>query len=82
VSPDGAYVVSCGQDRLVKVWDYRLRGPQPLNFQSFLGHSAALTDVCWATDGRHVVSASSDGALIMWRFDGVRRKIERERRHL
>jgi WD40 repeat protein len=58
-SPDGRRLVSGGDDRLVKVWDWRT-GKEVLSLE---GHTASVQSVAYSPDGTRIASASG-------RYDG------------
>ncbi len=64
-SPDGAQLVSGGDDGSMSVWDAR-DGTQQ---QQLAGHHGAIMRVAWSTDGRRLASASGGqkgGELFVW----------------
>lgn len=69
-TPDQAFLVSAGDDMLVKVWDSQtgrlvrtLQGHAPLTPQ---GHVTALYVVAVSPDGKHLASADRIGAVRVW----------------
>jgi WD40 repeat protein len=62
VTPDGAQLVTGGEDRTVRVWDTKT-GKQ---LRSFQGHATKVTAVAVRSDGRQVASAAEDGAVRVW----------------
>ena len=62
VTPDGAFLVSAGEDRTVRVWEVGTGKP----VRSFQGHSAKVRAVAVRSDGRQVASAGDDGAVRLW----------------
>ena len=71
--PDGARLVSVGDDMLVKVWDARtgtlLRSMGGHPMQTPQGYATALYAVAVSGDGRHVASADRIGEVRVWDAD-------------
>nr|XP_046167267.1 cilia- and flagella-associated protein 52-like [Oncorhynchus gorbuscha] len=64
ISQDGQHLVTGGDEKLVKVWDY---SEGELTHVAF-GHSGSITSVKISTNNRSMVSASVDGAVLRWRY--------------
>ena len=45
VSSNSGYMLTGGEDTLLKIWDYEAQETRSYNFQSFIGHTYALTAV-------------------------------------
>ena len=76
LSADGAFLVSAGRDRFVRVWDPHA----PVNLENFVGHKDAVTALAFRssapgalTAGRgcsHTLySASADRSVKLWSLD-------------
>lgn len=61
-SPDGRVAASCGDDRLVKLWDVDARRCA----RTFFDHEAPVTCLAFSPDGTCVVSAGEDKAINVW----------------
>ena len=64
-SHDGAYVLTGGQDRLVRLWTAR-EGVTPKMLQSFVGHGRSVRGVACSTDGDRVASCSAASEARVW----------------
>ncbi len=62
VDPKGAFLATCGNDRLVKLWSLKDRR----QVQELQGHKSHVYSVAFHPDGRHVVSADHLGVIRQW----------------
>jgi WD40 repeat protein len=61
-SPDGRYVLTCGDDNTVRLW-----GAQTGRLlRVFRGHTDAVNSAVFSPDGRRVLSVSNDGTARVW----------------
>ena len=68
-SADSALLATGSADRSVRA--FRMKDGNQAWSQT--AHSDAVTDLCWAGDGR-LLSAGADGRVLRWRADGRREK--------
>ena len=61
-SPDGRFILTCSQDRAVKVWS-ATTGELVRTLQ---GHLDIVSRCCFAPDGRTILSSSFDSTLKFW----------------
>ncbi|MED6219426.1 hypothetical protein PIB30_035730 [Stylosanthes scabra] len=66
-------VVTCGDDKLIKVWDLTGR-----NLFSFEGHQAAVYSIClnMRENTEYIFSSSVDGKIKAWLFDNSGSKLD------
>lgn len=62
-SPDGARIVSGGDDKMLRVWDASTGQPMGAPMQ---GHTRTVTSVAFSPDGTHIVSGSNDETVRLW----------------
>jgi WD40 repeat protein/serine/threonine protein kinase len=66
-SPDGRWIASVGEDRLIRLWDTATG--QPMR-PPFSGHTDHVWDVVFSKDGKRIASVSGEwnkpGELIIW----------------
>lgn len=61
-SPDGKYLVSCGQDKQIKFWN-----PNSGELIKILnGHKDLVSEITFLPDGNTLVSGSWDGTVKLW----------------
>ncbi|CAO3646787.1 unnamed protein product [Cunninghamella echinulata] len=61
---DSPLLVSCSADRNVKMWDVRTG----VCIKSWQGHRDAVLDIAVSNDGQTIVTASDDGACLVFRL--------------
>eukprot|EP00894_Picocystis_sp_ML_P005083 jgi/Pico_ML_1/55600/g1266.t1 len=65
-SHDGAYVLTGGQDRVVRLWTAREGSASPKALQTFVGHGRSVRGVACSVDGDRVASCSAAGEARVW----------------
>jgi hypothetical protein len=65
-SPDGARIVSGGEDGTVRLWT--LDGKPAA--EPFKGHARGVRGVAFSPDGKRIVSGGEDGTVRLWTLDG------------
>ena len=61
-SPDGARLVSGGDDGTVRVWE----AASGRLLHTLTGHTGGVRAVGWSPDGTRLVSGGADGRLVVW----------------
>ncbi|XP_031370083.1 cilia- and flagella-associated protein 52 isoform X3 [Apis dorsata] len=64
ISHDGQYFLTGSDDSIIKLWEYRTANTIRLS----LAHAAAVTRCIFAPDDTFIVTASADGAIMIWKY--------------
>ncbi|WP_145427184.1 redoxin domain-containing protein [Symmachiella dynata] len=62
VAPDGRFVVSGGNDSVIRLWD-AVTGRE---IRQFEGHEAKILTLAFSADGQHILSGSTDASVRLW----------------
>lgn len=62
ITQDGNYLISGGEDKKVKVWNY----DEGICYFEGVGHSGGITKVAISPDQKFIVSVGAEGAIFMW----------------
>jgi len=62
ITQDGNYLVSGGEDKKVKLWNY----DEGICYYEGVGHSGGVTKIAISPDQKFIVSVGSEGAIFMW----------------
>jgi serine/threonine protein kinase len=65
LSPDGRQVVSCSEDRTLRLWDLASRK----HLRTFTGHTATAWTVAFSPKGRQILSGGYDNSVRLWNAD-------------
>ncbi len=64
-SPDGNYIVSGGNDKLVRLW----KASTGVEIQCFKGHKSGINFVTISPDGNYIISISNDYTVKIWNIN-------------
>ena len=71
VSSNSGYMLTGGEDTLLKIWDYEAQETRSYNFQSFIGHTYALTAVMFnPKNNSQIISVGARDGIFFWDFNG------------
>eukprot|EP00898_Chlorokybus_atmophyticus_P008224 jgi/Chlat1/8402/Chrsp80S09222 len=65
-SPDDSHLLTCGSDKLVKLWDTAIGTCK----RTYDRHKESVTACAWFPDGQRFVSGGLDKSLFFWDIDG------------
>lgn len=65
-SPDGKYIVTFGQDKIVRIWDFSEKIPV---ITVTINSKEAITGASWSPDGKHIVTPTWKSVLV-WDSSG------------
>ncbi|KAK1232631.1 general transcription repressor [Marasmius sp. AFHP31] len=70
-SPDGKYLVTGGDDKLIKVWDIEKKSvPKVLE-----GHTQGIYSIDYSSDGQFLVSGTADKTVRVWNMEDSTSKL-------
>ena len=67
ISPNGQYIVSGSEDRVLRLWN--LKGEEQIG-SPMQGHRGSVTALAISPNGDYIVSGSDDKTLRLWNFKG------------
>jgi len=71
VSCNSGYMLTAGEDSMVKIWDYDAQKTIPFFFQSFIGHTYPLTAIIFnPRNNNQVISVGERDGIYIWDFNG------------
>jgi len=71
VSQNSGYMLTGGEDSMLKMWDYEAQKTLPHYFQSFIGHSYPLRAVMFCpSDNSTIISCGDKDGIYLWSFYG------------
>jgi WD40 repeat protein len=71
ISNNSGYMLTGGEDNMIKVWDYEANKTLPFFFQSFIGHTYPVKNLMFnPLDNSQVFSAGENDGIYVWSFYG------------
>lgn len=71
LSSNGGFMLSGGEDNLIKIWDYDAQTTTPSHFQAFIGHTFPVVNALFNPwDNNMVFSAGQNDGIFIWQFHG------------
>ncbi len=67
-SPDGKYLATGGYDRIIRIWNLRLRNEQgqPPTISTLSGHEGTVLSLAYSDDGAFLFSGGKDETVRVW----------------
>ena len=71
VTSNSGYMLTGGEDNMVKIWDYEAQKTIPFYFQSFIGHTYPITSICFnPKNNNQIFSTGERDGIFIWEFNG------------
>lgn len=71
ISSNSGYLLTGGQDNMVKIWDYEAQKTVSYYFQSFIGHTYPITALIFnPRNNSQIISVSERDGIFIWEFNG------------
>jgi len=71
VSGNSGYMLSGGEDNMVKIWDYEAQKSVPYYFQSFIGHTYPINALMFnPRNNAQIFSVGEKDGIFIWDFNG------------
>jgi len=71
LSNNGGFMLTGGEDNLIKIWDYDAQTTTPSHFQAFIGHTFPVVNTLFnPLDNNMVFSAGVNDGIFIWEFHG------------
>lgn len=71
LSINSGYLLSAGEDSMIRVWDYEAQKTTPYFFQSFIGHTYPVVGVLFnPTNNGQVITIGQRDGIYIWDFNG------------
>lgn len=71
LSNNGGFMLTGGDDNLIKLWDYDAQTATPTHFQAFIGHTFPVVNTLFNPwDNNIIYSAGERDGIFIWQFHG------------
>ena len=71
VSLNSNYMLTGGEDNMLKIWDYEAQKTVPFFFQSFIGHTYPLSSIIFnPRNNNQIISVGERDGIFIWDFNG------------
>jgi WD40 repeat protein len=70
ISPNNKFIVCCGKEGIIKVFDYFMRGEVIASCQAFLGHFKYPIRAIFQDDMKFIYSIGEGNGIFRWNFHG------------
>lgn len=71
VSLNSNYMLTGGEDNMLKIWDYEAQKTVPYYFQSFIGHTYPLSSIIFnPRNNNQIISVGERDGIFIWDFNG------------
>ena len=69
LSNNGGFMLTGGEDNLIKIWDYEAQTTTPTHFQAFIGHTFPVLKTMFNPLDNHMIfSAGERDGILVWQF--------------
>ena len=71
LSNNGGFMLTGGNDNLLKIWDFEAQTTTPTHFQAFIGHTYPVFSTMFnPLDNNMIFSAGENDGIFIWQFHG------------
>lgn len=71
ISENRGYLLTGGEDNLLKIWDYQAQKAVPYWFQSYIGHTKPIVNAFFnPLDRGQIFSTADMDGIFIWDFNG------------
>jgi WD40 repeat protein len=71
ISANSGYMLTGGEDNMLKIWDYEAQKTVPYYFQAFIGHTYPVNALMFNPRNNHqIISVGQFDGIFIWDFNG------------